>query len=408
MAASTTSTLPTSQVSERKSGHSRESSRDKFNFARNGIPTPNGTSLPISHSRNSSWDSKKNDDPIPPRLTPPSISILPSSTPSTRRNSNDYGFSFSSVPISSYSHPNSPASSTLSWATDKLATSTQTSKKLLHRIGLSKLSTSFSYDSEKYAYPSDASNHYCSSPNEKAMYHYPKPAKYHSTFCSAPIGYAFFHLKRHLQSLLRPRRFFSLLISLLLLTYFFRSPLADFYRSSRFLGGGSKYVIILAANQGGGVLGWKGEKEWFVERESIKNKKAYAARHGYTLEIRDMKSMRRYAHEWREGWEKVDTLKRTMKKYPEAEWFWYLDIQTLIMQPELSLQQHIFERLGKITYRDINKHNPLNITHPPLRKDLDEVSRSRVGDGDESSISMLVPQDCSGFNLAAAVNIWTA
>ncbi|KAK6341126.1 alpha-1,6-mannosyltransferase [Orbilia brochopaga] len=400
MAASTTSSMPTSQVAERKGGHSRESSRDKFHFARNGAPP--SSNPPFTHSRNSSWDSKKNDDPIPQRRTPPSITILPSSTPSTRRNSSDYGYAFSSVPLS-YSNPNSPAANTLSWATEKLTNGTQTSKKLLNRIGLSKLSTSFSYESDKYAYRDDMS---CSSPNEKAIlngqyYHYPKPAKYHSPFRAAPIGYTIFHLKRHLQALLRPRRFFSLLVSILLLTYIFRAPLTNYYRSSRYLGGGSKYVIILAANQGGGVLGWKGEKEWFVERESIKNKKAYAARHGYTLEIRDMKSMRRYAHEWREGWEKVDTLKRTMKKYPNAEWFWYLDIQTLIMEPELSLQKHLFERLGRVTYRDLNKHNPLNITHPPTWNWLDDTARSRNGDNNPESISLIVPQDCNGFNLGS-------
>ncbi|KAF3906602.1 hypothetical protein ABW20_dc0108789 [Dactylellina cionopaga] len=249
-------------------------------------------------------------------------------------------------------------------------------------------------------------DNYCSSPDEKAMmnghtHHYRKPARYHRTFRSAPIGYTLFHLKRHSELLLKPRRLASILISILLLTYVFWGQITAFCKSSRFIGGGSKYVIILAANQGGGVLGWKGEKEWFVERESIKNKKAYAARHGYTLEIRDMKSMRRYAHEWREGWEKVDVLKQTMKKYPKAEWFWYLDIQTFIMEPQISLQEHIFNRLGKVTFRDINHHNPLNITHPPRRKWLDGVARSSNGDGNQDSIGLIVPQDCGGFNLGS-------
>lgn len=232
-------------------------------------------------------------------------------------------------------------------------------------------------------------------------HYYPKPTKYHSTFRSGPIGYTLFHLKRYSQTLFTPRRLLSLLISFLLLTFLFRKPLTSFYRSSPLFGGGSKFVIILASNQGGGVLGWKGEKEWFVERESIKNKKAYAEKHGYTLEIRDMKAMRRYAHEWREGWEKIDVLKQTMKKYPKAEWFWFLDIQTYIMEPEISLQRHIFSRLDKVTYRDINTHNPLNITHPPRRKWLDDVAKSSVGDADEDSIGLIIPQDCGGFNLGS-------
>ncbi|KAF3938272.1 hypothetical protein ABW19_dt0206626 [Dactylella cylindrospora] len=414
-----TSTMPTSssQVSERRAGgHSREQSYDKIIFSRpdlssiTGINGTNGVSS-RSHSRNNSWDSKKNDDLIPQRRTPPSINVLPSSTPSTRRNSNEFsGYGFTSVPLAhSQSHPST--SSSLNWAAEKLSNNPhiQSSKRLLNKINLSKLTTSFSYDSEKQAsqYPDVFDDQYCSSPNEKAKltgqfgHHYPKPAKYHSAFRKAPIGYSLFHLKRLSSALLQPRRLFALLLSILLLSYLFRSSLASFYRSSRFLGGGSKYVIILAANQGGGVLGWKTPKEWYVERESIKNKKAYAARHGYTLEIRDMKSLKRYAHEWRESWEKVDILKQTMKKYPHAEWFWYLDVQTFIMEPGISLQDHIFNRLHEVTFRDINKHNPLNITHPPKKRYLDPTAKSKVGDGNDDSIGLIVPQDCGGFNLGS-------
>ncbi|KAF3166638.1 alpha-1,6-mannosyltransferase [Orbilia oligospora] len=407
MSASTTSTMATSQVSERKAGgHSREASREKYTFPRTGVPT---ISVSRSHSRNSSWDSKKNDDiMLPQRRTPPSIQILPASSPSTRRNSNEYGGnSFSTVPIS-YSHPTSPTYGPLTWATEKLTRSSQTaSKKLLNTIGLSKLSTSFSsYDTESQIPRNWGTSN--TSFSEKAMqsgqfpsHYYPKPTKYHSTFRSAPIGYTIFHLKRYSQLLFTPRRLLSLLVSLLLLSFLFRKPLTNFYRSSPLFGGGSKFVIILASNQGGGVLGWKGEKEWFVERESIKNKKLYAEKHGYTLEIRDMKAMRRYAHEWREGWEKIDVLKQTMKKYPKAEWFWFLDIQTYIMEPEISLQRHIFSRLNKVTYRDINKYNPLNITHPVRRKWLDNVAKSVTGDADEDSIGLILPQDCGGFNLGS-------
>jgi mannan polymerase II complex MNN10 subunit len=95
------------------------------------------------------------------------------------------------------------------------------------------------------------------------------------------------------------------------------NPLSNRLRG---VSGGSKFVIILAANQGGGVMTWKGAKEWAVERDSIANKKAYAERWGYHLEIKDMSTKKRYAHEWRESWEKVDVIKQTMRQYPKAEW----------------------------------------------------------------------------------------
>jgi mannan polymerase II complex MNN10 subunit len=89
----------------------------------------------------------------------------------------------------------------------------------------------------------------------------------------------------------------------------------------RSFGGGEQFVIILAANVGGGVMEWKGPREWAIERDSVKNKKNYAKRWGYELEIVDMTMKKRYAHEWRESWEKVDVMRNTMRKYPQGQWY---------------------------------------------------------------------------------------
>ncbi|KAL8948076.1 MAG: hypothetical protein Q9222_005706 [Ikaeria aurantiellina] len=173
------------------------------------------------------------------------------------------------------------------------------------------------------------------------------------------------------------------------------------YRKASLLGGGSKFVIILAANQGGGVMEWKGAREWAIERDSVKNKKKYAKRWGYHLEIVDMSTKKRYAHEWRESWEKVDTIRNCMRKYPKAEWFWWLDLNTFIMEPSYPLQKHVFNNLASSTYRDINLYNPLHITHPFNNTQLDPDSLSAVGDGKTSSIDLIIPQDCAGFNLGS-------
>ncbi|QDS68167.1 hypothetical protein FKW77_010399 [Venturia effusa] len=205
-------------------------------------------------------------------------------------------------------------------------------------------------------------------------------------------------------------RFAAVLAFLLLIILFYATPLHRVYRRKSFLGGGEKFVIILAANQGGGVMEWKGPREWAIERDSVKNKQAYAKRWGYELEIVDMSTKKRYAHEWRESWEKVDTIRNTMKKYPKAEWFWWLDLNTFIMEPHRSLQSHIFNDLAHNTYRDINVYNPLNISHPPTDPHLDPESLSPVGDGKPNSINIMVPQDCGGFNLGSFFvkrSIWT-
>jgi mannan polymerase II complex MNN10 subunit len=71
------------------------------------------------------------------------------------------------------------------------------------------------------------------------------------------------------------------------------------------------------------------------------------------------------------------------------------------MEPSYSLQTHIFNSLSDTTYRDINYFNPLNITHPPDSPVLDPISLSPSGDNQSSSINMIIPQDCSGFNLGS-------
>ncbi|MCJ1408993.1 alpha-1,6-mannosyltransferase [Ptychographa xylographoides] len=188
---------------------------------------------------------------------------------------------------------------------------------------------------------------------------------------------------------------------ILAIILFYKTPLHLVYRRTSFLGGGNKFVIVLAANQGGGVMEWKGPREWAIERDSVKNKKKYAHKWGYDLEIVDMSTKKRYAHEWRESWEKVDTMRNCMRKYPHGEWFWWLDLNTFVMEPSYSLQAHIFKQLAKNTYRDINEYNPLNISHPFTAPSLDPISLSRDGDGRSKSIDLIVPQDCGGFNLGS-------
>ncbi|GJC80159.1 putative alpha-1,6-mannosyltransferase MNN10 [Colletotrichum liriopes] len=211
-------------------------------------------------------------------------------------------------------------------------------------------------------------------------------------------------------------RLLILLLFSLAMVIFYNTPLVYHWR--RHFGGGQKYVIILAANVGGGVMEWKGAREWAIERDSVRNKKKYANRWGYDLEIVDMSTKKRYAHEWRESWEKVDFVRSAFRKYPKAEWYvdhagldivkltfgrrvWWLDLNTYVMELSYPLQNHIFNDLNKHVYRDINEFNPLNISHPFTDPYLDEESRSPVGDGKPESINLILSQDCSGFNLGS-------
>lgn len=159
---------------------------------------------------------------------------------------------------------------------------------------------------------------------------------------------------------------------------------------STFKRNGSNVVIILAVNEGGGVERWKTPEEWSVERSSIANKKDYAERHGYTLTLKDTKIQKRYSHEWREGWQKVDIIKQTMREYPDAEWFWWLDTYTYIMEPELKLEDYILKHVDNYAYRSLKYFNPINLNvNLPYVKNKD------------TPINMVISQDCGGFSLGS-------
>lgn len=78
-----------------------------------------------------------------------------------------------------------------------------------------------------------------------------------------------------------------------------------------------------------------------------------------------------------------------------------MDLNTYIMEPSYSLQEHLFNDIGKYVYRDINEYNPLNISHPLNDTYLDEEMRSPNGDGNPNSVNFILSQDCGGFNLGS-------
>ena len=152
--------------------------------------------------------------------------------------------------------------------------------------------------------------------------------------------------------------------------------------------GSPRYVIILGANKGGGVLQRKGAKEWDLEKVSIRNKRDYAERHGYNLAVKDMTAKKRYTHEWRESWEIIDIIRETMRQFPRAEWFWWVDLNSYIMEPQHSLDKIMRNHLSEFE-RNVSSYNPANFD-----LDLPFVDYSQ-------NINMVLTQDCSGFSLGS-------
>lgn len=149
----------------------------------------------------------------------------------------------------------------------------------------------------------------------------------------------------------------------------------------------NRIIIVLGANRNGGVNDWKNPNEWEVERESIFNKKAYAAKHGYELVVKDFTRQKKYSDEFREGWQKFDAIRDTMAHYDHGDWIWYLDLYSLIMEDKVRIEDLVFKQLNKIVYRDLQYYNPKK-----LELDLPMVDTSEP-------INLILTQDCNGFNL---------
>lgn len=174
-----------------------------------------------------------------------------------------------------------------------------------------------------------------------------------------------------------------------LLIFFFLFKLFGFYVRPKIRKLNPKIVIILGVNDDGGVFKWKDAKDWALEKYSIKNKRKYSERHGYALSIKNLRSQKRYSKMWRKSWQKVDLIKETMNQYPNAMWFWWLDINTIIMNTQISLEKHFLNNLNLETYRTLENKNYSNFI-PKLH--FSEYN---------NQIDLILTEDCNGINLGS-------
>ncbi|KAH3679112.1 hypothetical protein WICPIJ_008720 [Wickerhamomyces pijperi] len=150
----------------------------------------------------------------------------------------------------------------------------------------------------------------------------------------------------------------------------------------------NKIVIIVGANLEGGVGKWKGPDDWALEKTSLVNKKLYAAQHGYDLVVKDFTKLKKYSNEFREGWQKFDLIKEVMDEYNYGDWFWYVDLNTLIMEPEYTLEDLVFQNMQqRLASRTVEYFNPNELT-----LDLPLIDYTEP-------LNLLLAQDCDGFNL---------
>ncbi|CCG83112.1 Putative uncharacterized protein [Taphrina deformans PYCC 5710] len=119
----------------------------------------------------------------------------------------------------------------------------------------------------------------------------------------------------------------------------------------------------------------------------VTNRREYADHHGYELAIRQLSSTpnEQISPKVR-GWAKLKLLREVVEAYPDSEWFWFLDQDAVIMDPQISMTKDILANLDSQMLRDIP-------VVPP-----DSVIRT-IKTATPDTVQFVLSQDYSGLNL---------
>ncbi|KAK9448547.1 galactosyl transferase GMA12/MNN10 family-domain-containing protein [Limtongia smithiae] len=88
----------------------------------------------------------------------------------------------------------------------------------------------------------------------------------------------------------------------------------------------------------------------------IANRQEYANAHGYALYTEKLSKFQTMVKDPRKKeWMKLPLLRYAIAAYPDSTFFWYLDQNAIIMNPNLSIEDHITDprRLNSLMLRDI-------------------------------------------------------
>ncbi|TGZ79748.1 hypothetical protein EX30DRAFT_342098 [Ascodesmis nigricans] len=85
----------------------------------------------------------------------------------------------------------------------------------------------------------------------------------------------------------------------------------------------------------------------------ISNRNEYAHEHGYAVFMKDVSDYP--IGPVPDGWASLPAIRHAMTEYPHSDYFWYLDQNAIIMNPALSLKDHITNptRLSELMRRDV-------------------------------------------------------
>lgn len=119
----------------------------------------------------------------------------------------------------------------------------------------------------------------------------------------------------------------------------------------------------------------------------VSNRQEYADHHGYELAIKQLSSTpNEQIPANMRGWTRLKLLREVVEAHPDTEWFWFLDQDAVIMDPQVSLTKDILANLGTQMLRDVP-------VVPP-----DSVIRT-LKTATPESVQFVLSQDYSGLNI---------
>ncbi|CAA93893.1 Alpha-1,2-galactosyltransferase gmh3 [Schizosaccharomyces pombe] len=146
----------------------------------------------------------------------------------------------------------------------------------------------------------------------------------------------------------------------------------------------SHEIVILLASDGRS----SGNMAPETFNQCIENRINYAKHHNYGFEYVNVSQMNIPP-----VWAKMPAIIQTMNKHPHAKWIWWLDQDALILNTELSIQEHILS--PDVLVEKLMKNEPMI---SPFSADLERLTPSSYTVDSARSLGLLISQDLNGLN----------
>ncbi|ORY07329.1 hypothetical protein K493DRAFT_106798 [Basidiobolus meristosporus CBS 931.73] len=94
------------------------------------------------------------------------------------------------------------------------------------------------------------------------------------------------------------------------------------------------------------VMAYDENMPFYLPR-SVENKQEYAKYHGYSFFAHNISKS-----ELHSSWSKITYMKQVMEENPRISWFWWIDLDSIIMDPTISLEKHVLDSEKIVNYNN--------------------------------------------------------